>query len=117
MTLWLWTPLLAVYAASALWGCDLRTKSGGAGIAPRPPAWVFGVVWPLLLVGLGMCAPGRAEWALLACLAAWTPLKCAGHDGAARGVLTASLVLAWVVAQTCRPVWLMVAWLAYASLL
>ena len=125
--MWLWIPLLAVYAASALYGCDLRTKPGGsasrvgrnrvAGLLPRPPSWVFGVVWPILLLGLGLCVPKKVEWALVAFLAAWTPLKCAGYDAAARGVLTGSLVLAWMVAQTCRPVWLMVAWLIFASLL
>lgn len=117
MSLWLWTPLVAVYAASGLWGCDLRAVSGGAGVVPRPPSWVFGVVWPLLLLGLGVCAPRRPEWALLLALAAWTPLKCAGWDGAARLVLTASLGLVLWVARTCPAVWPMAAWLAYASLL
>lgn len=117
--LWLVLPLAAVYAASGLLGCDLRGAAGGAAVVPRPPPWVFGAVWPVLLLLFGLCAPPtRWAWALLACLAAWTPLKCAGRHAAARVVLTASLVLAAAVARAgCTPVWPMVAWLAYASLI
>ena len=117
-------PLLAVYLASALFGCDLSGTEPALGLVPRPPPWVFGVVWPILLLAMGVCAPSLKYWVLLACLVSWTPLKCWANksDSAllhtvARIVLLASLWFAWTLSQECPPVWLMVGWLSYASLI
>ena len=118
-------PIFGVYITSALFGCDLRKSTPDIGIVRRPPSWVFGVVWPVLLLAMGTCMPSQTYWILLACLASWTPLKCwalkTGSvliNNVARIVLLMSLFLAWQLAQTCNnSMWLMVAWLSYASLI
>ena len=44
-------PMIAVYTASAF--CDVG-KSSGSTVKFRPPAYVFGIVWPILLIHLGI---------------------------------------------------------------
>ena len=44
-------PLVTVYATSMLVGGI--QGDAGAGVVARPPAWAFGVVWPVLCLALG----------------------------------------------------------------
>lgn len=45
--------------------CPMRRDAGGA-VRARPPSWAFGVVWPLLFLGLG--------FVLLTCENKWPAL-------------------------------------------
>tara|TARA_Y100000389_G_C17466422_1_gene526072 strand:+ start:3919 stop:4341 length:423 start_codon:yes stop_codon:yes gene_type:complete len=44
-------PLISGYTVSAFCG---PTKSSGASVKFRPPSWVFGVVWPILYILIGL---------------------------------------------------------------
>ena len=47
--LYLLLPLFSVYLVGAFYPVG---KEAGKDIAFRPPSWVFGVVWPILLLFL-----------------------------------------------------------------
>ena len=49
-------PLISGYTMSLL--CPMK-KESGSNIPARPPAWVFGVVWPILYILMGL------SWVLL----------------------------------------------------
>ena len=49
--IYLLLPILTGYLASAL--CPIG-KSSGSKIKSRPPSWVFGIIWPLLYIFLGL---------------------------------------------------------------
>jgi len=47
----LFAPLVSGYAMSAYCG---PSRTAGASVKFRPPSWVFGVVWPILYILMGM---------------------------------------------------------------
>ncbi len=49
--LYLLLPLVSGYTVSAFCG---PSKSAGASVKFRPPSWVFGVVWPILYLLIGL---------------------------------------------------------------
>ena len=49
-------PLISGYTMSLI--CPMK-KESGSNIPARPPAWVFGVVWPILYILMGL------SWVLL----------------------------------------------------
>lgn len=47
----LFAPLISGYTMSAYCG---PSKTAGASVKFRPPAWVFGIVWPILYILIGL---------------------------------------------------------------
>lgn len=48
--LYLLLPILSVYSVGSFYPIE---KNAGKDVAYRPPGWVFGVVWPILLLLIG----------------------------------------------------------------
>ena len=46
------TPIVAGYTMSAL--CPMTPEQSGSSVPARPPGWVFGVVWPVLYILIGL---------------------------------------------------------------
>lgn len=63
--LYLLLPMLSVYLVGAFYPLG---KEAGKDIPFRPPSWVFGVVWPILLILIGYSwtlRPGLTNYYLL----------------------------------------------------
>ena len=63
--LYLLLPMLSVYLVGAFYPVG---KEAGKDIPFRPPSWVFGVVWPILLILIGYSwtlRPGLTNYYLL----------------------------------------------------
>ena len=123
-------PALLGYGATAL--CPVGRNNSGSEIPFRPPAVVFGVVWPVLYAMLGWSAylaVGRpaalaVHAALVAMLTAWIPLtSCYGRIKEGVWLLLASvLACLYAVAldDTRRTALLLlplVTWLSFATLM
>jgi len=72
--LYLLLPLFSVYLVGAFYPVG---KEAGKDIPFRPPSWVFGVVWPILLLLIGyswVLRPGLSSYYLLLTLllASWS---------------------------------------------
>lgn len=50
------TPLISGYTMSSI--CPMK-RTSGSNIPARPPSWVFGIVWPILYILMGL------SWVLL----------------------------------------------------
>lgn len=93
LTSWrFWAPLVTGYATSAL--CGGVPKTEGEIQPQRPPPYVFGIVWPVLYLLLGL------SWAQAASSSVWWP--CANRCAAdlLHGVCTGLLVL-WLLVFSC----------------
>tara|TARA_B100000424_G_C22715252_1_gene388994 strand:+ start:155 stop:547 length:393 start_codon:yes stop_codon:yes gene_type:complete len=63
--LYLLLPVVSVYLVELVYPID---KEAGKNIPLRPPAWVFGIVWPILLLLLGYSwtlRPGLTNYYLI----------------------------------------------------
>lgn len=116
--------------------CPMRASQGSA-VPFKPPGWVFGVVWPLLYLALGVAwsmtaftGSTRAWWrgapyvACVAALTAYLPLRaCAANrrKEALWAVAAAALAAAYCmeVSEPAARLLLLplVAWLMFATLL
>ena len=72
--LYLLLPMLSVYLVGAFYPVG---KEAGKDIPFRPPSWVFGVVWPILLILIGYSwtlRPGLSKYYLILTilLATWS---------------------------------------------
>lgn len=123
-------PAALGYGATAL--CPVGENNSGAEIPFRPPAVVFGVVWPVLYgmlgwsmyLALGRPAALAAHVALVAMLTAWIPLtSCQGRIREGVWLLLAS-VLACLYAVALDPgrrtallLLPLATWLSFATLM
>jgi hypothetical protein len=123
-------PSALVGGSAALCGVG---REAGAGVPFRPPPVVFSLVWPVLLLALGVALQRAAcKWPLVlltAGLAAWMLVyspRCGGHKAAACWVLVLDLWLALVAfglsCGACEAFGTavtaaFVAWLAFALLM
>eukprot|EP00873_Tetraselmis_striata_P033763 jgi/Tetstr1/454027/TSEL_040946.t1 len=120
------------YGMAAL--CPVRQGNSGDDIPFRPPAAVFGIVWPVLYALLGWSmyrswaepAPARlaAHAALVAMITAWIPLtSCQGRIREGVWLLLASvLACAYAVAldgtrTTALLLLPLLTWLSFATLM
>lgn len=78
----LWTPIISGYVLSAL--CPMK-KNEGKELPQRPPAYVFGIVWPILYMLVGY---------------SWMKSKNDSKTDVMHGVLTFFLCL-WIVSFSC----------------
>jgi len=58
----LFLPLIAGYSTSSICG---PSKSAGQSVKFSPPAWVFGIVWPILYLLLGFSWVKSKQYSLL----------------------------------------------------
>ena len=78
----LWMPLISGYALSTL--CPIRSYESKK-LPQRPPAYVFGIVWPILYILLGT---------------SWTHTRTDKESDFKHGLLTLFLCL-WIVTFSC----------------
>ena len=78
----LWTRIISGYVLSAL--CPMK-KNEGKELPQRPPAYVFGIVWPILYMLVGY---------------SWMKSKNDSKTDVMHGVLTFFLCL-WIVSFSC----------------
>lgn len=78
----LWAPIVSGYIISTM--CPI-TQGEGALLAQRPPAYVFGIVWPVLYILLGI---------------SWIHARGNNESDIMHGVLTIFLCL-WIIMFSC----------------
>jgi len=115
-------PLFLVFAVGNV--CDLSTKYDKKTVknAPMPPSWVFKVIWPILLLLLGLCWAQHRQSVLIPCIVllfvAWPYARCSKNILLSRVILVTSLVLTSYMLSSCRNLLVpQTLWLSYASLL
>lgn len=79
----LFTPLVSGFVASAI--CPMNRDTAGAHLKARPPPWVFGVVWPILYLLIGL---------------AWVRMKKSRYGHQLFGLNVALLCL-WLYVYNC----------------
>jgi tryptophan-rich sensory protein len=128
--------LLLVAAPAALgytasWMCPVPPRVSGNYPSFTPPGWVFGVVWPVLYLLLGLSWQRNARdpalsslYALVvALLTAWAPVSyCASRPDAGIWIMVVAALVAgycMVLGSTTDRLMVLplVAWLAFATVL
>ena len=122
--------LISLTSLATRHACGRISSVGAAQDVPlRPPAWVFGVVWPILYVTTGLAwyrAPRSLDphFALIIglCCAWLVVYVCARAKRAAATILVAAMALAahtaWrAPARTQAPLVPLALWLAFAAYL
>ena len=103
-------------------------KDSASNVKLRPPGWVFGVIWPLLYIAIGLAweitRKDKEFTALTALLCSWLVVySCRGEKNNARFVLVASTLISSYILWAIRKnqyYWLMIpitAWLMFATYL
>lgn len=125
------TPLISGYAMGQI--CPMTSRAG-ENIPARPPAWTFGIVWPLLYIAMGIAWVRTRQSAnsdvlfilLTGCLLLWQYFySCQGKTKAALYTLVAAVAAAlgtalWINSKDRVSSLLLVpliVWLIFATML
>ena len=122
--LYLLLPILSVYFVGSFYPIE---KDAGKEIAYRPPGWVFGVVWPVLLLLIGKSwtlAPDLSKYYIIltTLLASWSMFYANNRSLAFLNILTSIgitiyLILSKFKKKSSNLLFPLLAWLSFASYL
>ena len=122
--LYLLLPILSVYSVGTFYPIE---KDAGKEVAYRPPGWVFGVVWPVLLLLIGKSwtlAPDLSKYYIIltTLLASWSMFYANNRSLAFLNILTSIAITIYLILSKFKkkssnlliPILL---WLSFASYL
>lgn len=122
--LYLLLPILSVYSIGTFYPIE---KDAGKEVAYRPPGWVFGVVWPILLLLIGKSwtlAPDLSKYYIIltTLLASWSMFYANNRSLAFLNILTSIgitiyLILSKFKKKSSNLLIPLLAWLSFASYL
>ena len=122
--LYLLLPILSVYSVGTFYPIE---KDAGKEVAYRPPGWVFGVVWPVLLLLIGKSwtlAPDLSKYYIIltTLLASWSMFYANNRSLAFLNILTSIgitiyLILSKFKKKSSNLLIPLLAWLSFASYL
>jgi benzodiazapine receptor len=122
--LYLLLPILSVYSIGSFYPIE---KDAGKEVAYRPPGWVFGVVWPILLLLIGRSwtlAPELTKYYIIltTLLASWSIFYTNNRTYAFLNILTSIgitiyLILSKFKKLSAKLLMPLLGWLIFASYL
>lgn len=122
--LYLLLPILSVYSIGTFYPIE---KDAGKEVAYRPPGWVFGVVWPVLLLLIGKSwtlAPDLSKYYIIltTLLASWSMFYANNRSLAFLNILTSIgitiyLILSKFKKKSSNLLIPLLVWLSFASYL
>ena len=122
--LYLLLPILSVYSVGTFYPIE---KDAGKEVAYRPPGWVFGVVWPVLLLLIGKSwtlAPDLSKYYIIltTLLASWSMFYANNRSLAFLNILTSIgitiyLILSKFKKKSSNLLIPLLVWLSFASYL
>ncbi len=122
--LYLLLPILSVYSVGTFYPIE---KDAGKEVAYRPPGWVFGVVWPVLLLLIGKSwtlAPDLSKYYIIltTLLASWSMFYANNRSLAFLNILTSIAITIYLILSKFKKkssnlLIPLLAWLSFASYL